>query len=218
MIAWTRMRISAVKAIRHGVISATDWPEFLYQFLKHMGDDAPKLTKGPEPELDLGARLFSKGSGPRPGVLLAEQTFTTSQEDSNVVGNIYFANYSVWQGRTTDQFFHSVAPRLFEERGAHGELHRAKTSINQLRDAMPFDEITVVMRLDELYERGIHLSFDFFRKEPNGLTKIAAGQNLVSWAAVERAAAPRLLNWPDELREAMLASVDGRAGTLQKYA
>jgi len=218
MIAWTRMRISAVKAIRHGVISATDWPEFLYQFLKHMGDDAPKPTKGPEPELDLGARLFSKGSGPRPGVLLAEQTFTTSQEDSNVVGNIYFANYSVWQGRTTDQFFHSVAPRLFEERGAHGELHRAKTSINQLRDAMPFDEITVVMRLDELYERGAHLSFDFFRKEPNGLTKIAAGQNLVSWAAVERAAAPRLLNWPDELREAMLASVDERAGTLQKYA
>jgi acyl-CoA thioesterase FadM len=218
MIAWTRMRISAVKAIQHGIISATDWPEFLYRFLKDMGDDATEPTKGPKPKLDLGAPLFIKVPGPQPGVRLAEQTFTTSQEDSNVVGNIYFANYSVWQGRVTDRFFHSLAPRLFEDRGLHGELHRAETRISQLRDAMPFDEISVVMRLDELHERGAQLSFDFFRKETDGVTKIAAGQSLVTWAKVERGAEPRPLNWPDELREAMLASADERARAYQKPA
>jgi enediyne polyketide synthase len=218
MIAWTRMRISAVKAIRHGLISATDWPEFLYRFLKGMGDDAPQPTKGPELKLDLGESLFSKIPGPRPGAWLAEQTFATSQEDSNVVGNIYFANYSVWQGRVTDRFFHSIAPRVFEDRGAHGELHRAQTRISQLRDAMPFDEISVVMRLDELHERGARLSFDFFRKESGGVTKIAAGHNLVAWAGVERGAEPRPVNWPDELREAMLACADDTAHAYQKPA
>jgi enediyne polyketide synthase len=218
MIAWTRMRISAVKAIRHGVISSTDWPDFLYRFLKDMGDDAPEPTKGPPLDLDLGAPLFTKPSGPQPGVLLSEQTFSTSQEDSNVVGNIYFANYSAWQSRATDRFFHSIAPGYFEDRGARGELHRAETRISQLRDAMPFDEISVVMRLEELHQKGARIGYDFFRKEPKGTTKIAAGHSLVTWAKVERGTAPEIRNWPDEIRDAMLACVHERGGALQKYA
>jgi acyl-CoA thioesterase FadM len=218
LLAWTRMRTSAVKAIRHGVIASTEWPDFLYHFLKDMGGDAIEPTKGPHLDLDLGAPLFAKAPGPQPGILLAEQSFSTAQEDANVVGNIYFSNYAVWQGRVTDRFFQSAAPQYFEDRGARGELHRAETSISQLRDAMPFDEISVVMRLDELYERGARLSFDFFRHEPEGVTKIAAGRNLVSWAMIERGAAPTVLNWPDELREAMLACVDERGGALKKYA
>ena len=218
MIAWTRMRISAVKAIEHGVISATDWPEFLYRFLKDMGDDATEPTKGPVPSLDLGTTLFRKVPGPQPGAWLAEQTFSTSQEDSNVVGNIYFANYSVWQSRVADRFFHAAAPRVFEDRGAHGELHRAEASVSQLRDAMPFDEITVVMCLDELYERGARLSFDFFREHQGGFTKIAAGRNLVAWATVERGAEPKPINWPSEVRDAILVAVDDSAPNYKKYA
>jgi acyl-CoA thioesterase FadM len=218
LIAWTRMRMSAVKAIRHGVIAAAEWPDFFYHFLKDMGDDAIEPTKGPDLDLDLGACLFAKAPGPKPGILLAEQSFSTAQEDANVVGNIYFANYAVWQYRVADRFFHSAAASYFEDRGARGELHRAETSISQLRDAMPFDEISVVMRLDELYERGAHLSFDFLRQEPEGFIKIAAGRNLVSWAMIERGAAPRLLDWPDELREAMLSRVEERSVVLKKYA
>ena len=218
MIAWTRMRISAVKAVRHGVISSTDWPDFLYRFLKDMGDDAPEPTRGPELQLDLGAPLFSKPPGPQPGPLLAEQTFATAQEDSNVVGNIYFANYSVWQSRVTDRFIHSLAPHFFEDRGARGEAYRAETKIYQLRDAMPFDKVSVVMRLDELYERGARLSYDFFRIEPEGATKIAAGTHLVAWAEVERGVAPRLLKWPRELRDGVMACADQTAHTYQKLA
>lgn len=218
LIAWTRMRISAVKAIRHGVISSTSWPDFLYRFLKDMGDDAPEPTRGPALDIDLGEPLFKKPRGPQPGVVLAEEAFATSQDDSNVVGNIYFANYSAWQSRTTDRYFHSVAPELFQNRGALGELHRVETKISQLRDAMPFDEIEVVMRLEELYARGARLSFDFFRKEADGVTKIAAGQSLVSWATIDRGAAPEILDWPDELREAMVASVHERRRVLKKYA
>ena len=215
MIAWTKMRISAVKAVRHGVIAATDWPEFLYRFLKDMGDDAPTPTLGPHLDLDLGATLFVKAPGPQPGPLLAEQTFTTAQEDSNVVGNIYFANYSVWQGRLTDDFFHSLAPHLFEERGKHGELHRAQTRISQLRDAMPFDAVGVLMRLEELYERGARLSFEFFRKEPDGVTKIAAGRNLIAWARIERGNEPRPSPWPPAVLEALLA-VTGQSARISQ--
>jgi hypothetical protein len=217
MIAWTWMRTSAIKAVRHGVIAATEWPDFFYKYLKSMAGDPIEPTKGPQLDLDLGACLFAKAPGPKPGVLLAEQSFSTAQEDANVVGNIYFANYAVWQGRVADRFFHSVAPHYFEDRGARGELHRPETSVSQLRDAMPFDEINVVMRLDELYERGARLSFDFLRQEPQGVTKIAAGRNLVSWAMIERGAAPRIVDWPDELRAAMLGRLDERAGALKKY-
>jgi hypothetical protein len=35
---------------------------------------------------------------------------------------------------------------------------------------------------------------------------------------IERGAAPRLLDWPDELREAMLSRVEERSVVLKKYA
>jgi len=74
------------------------------------------------------------------------------------------------------------------------------------------------MRLDELYERGARLTFDFSRQDPEGVTKLAAGRTLVSWALIERGAAPTLLEWPDELREEMLRRVDGQRVVLKKYA
>lgn len=208
MIAWTRMRISAVKAVSHGVIEGTDWPDFLYRFLKDMGDDAPEPERGPDLDLDLGRLLFAKTAGPLPGPLLEEQAFLTSQEDSNVVGNIYFANYGAWQGRVTDRFFHGACPRLFENRGAEGELHRAETSICQLRDAVPFDEIRVRMRLDELFERGARLDYDFHRVEGARETKVAAGRGLVVWSNVRPGCAPVPVEWPQQALEVMLARVD----------
>jgi hypothetical protein len=218
LIAWTRMRTSAIKAVRHGVVASTEWPDFFYEYLKSMAGDPIQPSKGPQIDLDLGPCLFAKAPGPQPGILLAEQSFMTSQEDANVVGNIYFANYAVWQGRVADRFCYSAAPQYFHDRGARGELHRIETHISQLRDGMPFDEINVVMRLDELYERGARLSFDFFRQEPEGFVKLAAGRNLVSWAMIERGAEPRLVNWPDELREAMLSRLDEQPVALEKYA
>ena len=114
-------------------------------------------------------------------------------------------------------FFHSLAPHLFEERGKHGELHRAQTRISQLRDAVPFDAVGVLMRLEELYERGARLSFEFFRKEPSGVIKIAAGRNLVAWATVERGAAPQPVPWPQELRDALLTATGQTVRILQSH-
>ena len=65
LIAWTRMRTSAIKAIRHGVIAATEWPDFFYEYLKSMADDPIEPTKGPQLDLDLGACLFAKAPGPQ---------------------------------------------------------------------------------------------------------------------------------------------------------
>lgn len=211
LIAWTRMRISAVRAVRHGVIERADWPGFLYRFLKAMGDDAPEPTRGPSLDLEMGARLYSKDAGPTLGPVLDHLVLATSQEDSNVVGNIYFANYSVWQARVTDRFVHRVSPRSFEGRGAEGELYWANTRINQLRDAMPFDDIQVTMHLDELYERGARLSYAFHRLGEDKGRKIAAGRSLVAWADVNRGAAPVALEWPAELRKAMLERVEERS-------
>ena len=42
-----------------------------------------------------------------------------------------------------------------------------------------------------------------------GATKIAAGHSLVAWARVVRGAAPAPLDWPQRLREALLAGATG---------
>jgi len=56
------------------------------------------------------------------------------------------------------------------------------------------------------------------RHEPEGVTKIAAGRTLVSWAMIERGAAPKVIGWPDEMRKAMLARVDEQGVALKKLA
>ena len=55
-------------------------------------------------------------------------------------------------------------------------------SISHLREAMPFDQIEVVMGLRGLYECGLELAFDFYKVNEGALGgKLATGQYQALW-------------------------------------
>lgn len=110
-------------------------------------------------------------------VLLAEHTFGTTPRHSNMVGNVYWANYPDWMGEVRDLW--SQARQPF----GSGELRGIATHIRHLREAMPGDEVRTVMYLMARYERGLHLEFRCFRRLSNEWLKLAAASHHALWYA-----------------------------------
>ena len=131
---------------------------------------------------DWGQEIYSAPAGPQIIPQLEEVTYQTTLEDANLVGNIYFANYPIWQGRVRDQFFHTLAPHFYNGGRHHGELFCVESSVNHLREAMPFDQVVVRMSLKTLYAGGLELWFDYYRKnKQEQLEKLATGIHKCLW-------------------------------------
>jgi acyl-CoA thioesterase FadM len=113
---------------------------------------------------------------------LHEQLIETSLDSSNLVGNIYFANYYAWMGQTRDQYFFKLIPDYFRGTGEKGELLCLECRVDHLREAMPFDRIVVTMALKVLNTFSATFYFEYFRLEPDGTRiKLAVGEHLAVW-------------------------------------
>lgn len=181
-IAFSRMRTSSVEILGPNEVKTAPWPEEFYRFLVGMNPSRewqalPQSLPERFSDLNLGEALWSAGSGAeRPTV--ARRVFPTSLQDSNLVGNLYFGNYSAWQGRLRDEFFHALAPEHFNGRQSKAQLECISFGTRHLREAMPFDRIEGVMRLQAVYAGGVDLWFDFHRVDSTGSReKLAVGDH-----------------------------------------
>jgi enediyne polyketide synthase len=205
MIAWSKMKTSAVKVVDHGHVVSAEWPEFFFQFLSTMGPRTNDVTPEPAVLHDMGEQLYSS-EGTAIQHFVHQDLIETSLEDANVVGNIYFANYGVWQGRARDRFLHRIAPSLFNPTATGSMVHCVATGTYHVREAMPFDRIAVRTYVSAVYERGVRLEFDFVRLgegEPN--LKLARGFHEAAWVPADARSAPQPTPWPTDVREMLLA-------------
>ena len=130
----------------------------------------------------------------------------TSLEDANVVGNIYFANYGVWQGRARDRFLHRIAPKLFAPSDSQSMVHCIGTGTYHVREAMPFDRIAVRTYIAAVYERGLRLEFDFIRLgSGESDVKLARGFHDAAWVRLDAQGARQAVPWPSDVRDMLLA-------------
>jgi len=205
MIAWSKMKTSAVKVVEHGRVLGTEWPDFFFQFLSAMGPRTNDPTPEPSVSPDMGKELyFSQGVSVSHSV--HDSLVETSLEDANVVGNIYFANYGVWQGRARDRFLYRIAPTLFAPSATQSMVHCVATGTYHVREAMPFDRIAVRTYIGAVWERGVRLEFDFIRLgngEPD--LKLARGFHDAAWVTIDAQGAPQPAPWPIDVREMLLA-------------
>jgi enediyne polyketide synthase len=187
-VATGEMAVSWVRVLGHGVVEGIEFPPYLERFVRRVQAKEESDPRIPPPTdslsmVDRGPVVYDDSAQAGGGVLLAERTFSTSFEDSNLVGNIYFSNYFVFQGRLRDYFLHQVVPELLRGTDAQGELLCTFSSMNFLREAMPFDDIHVVLRATRVYTCGMDLEFSFFRGSPGqGMEKTGVGLQKVIWA------------------------------------
>jgi enediyne polyketide synthase len=184
LVATGEMAATWVRILGPETVEPIAFPPYMESFLGKMSADprgpvAPPaaVPAGSLSAIDRGRLLHSTDELDTPSDVLAEGEFPTSLVDANLVGNIYFANYFVWQSRVLDRFLHQAVPGLADGTGLEGELACTGTSMSFLREAMPFDDIRVKLRVRRLHEGGVELESAFFRGTAGGAeTKIAVGK------------------------------------------
>ncbi|MFD6076296.1 acyl-CoA thioesterase [Streptomyces hydrogenans] len=101
-------------------------------------------------------------------------------EDTNLVGNVYYANYLRWQGRCREMFLREHASDVIDDLRGDLKLFTLKCECEYVAEISAFDELSIRMRLDDLTQTQIGFSFDYVRIHPDGEDLVARGSQRVA--------------------------------------
>ncbi len=123
-------------------------------------------------------------------------------EETNVVGNVYYANHVRWQGRVRELFLRERAPEILDLIREGLALVTLRVSCEYYRELAAFDEICIRMRLADLSPHRMSLLFEYWRVGESGEELAARGeQDLACMWRRNGKTEPE--PWPDSLREAL---------------
>ena len=124
-------------------------------------------------------------------------------EETNLVGNVYYANHVRWQGRCREMFLRDKAPALIEALKHGLVLVTTRVSCEFMAELVAFDEVVLRMRLGELRQNRITMNFDYWRGEE----LVARGEQQV--ACMQREGEQVMpIPVPAQLREALREYAD----------
>lgn len=105
-----------------------------------------------------------------------EYRYVVSFEDTNLVGNVYFANFVRWQGKCREFFIKDHAPDLLEEMERnHLALITMNCSCQYLSELKAFDQVLILMTLDAMQHNKVKMLFEYFKVENGANKKVATG-------------------------------------------
>lgn len=218
-LALAEVKATWVRLVSYGVPSPMPFPPYLQEYLDLFAAKEPatldlkKPASLPLPLLPSSLTQLNSGSivyesptySNRYGTLLRSEVFQTTLEESNLVGNVYYGNYFIWQGRILDLFLYSVAPDYLRVSNPRGEIVCLYSRMNYLREAMPFDKIRVFLYVESVSQSGAVFNFEFFREQHDGSTeKLHVGQQEVVWVIRLDEGTPVAANWPPKVMQALL--------------
>jgi YbgC/YbaW family acyl-CoA thioester hydrolase len=101
-------------------------------------------------------------------------------EETNVVGNVYYTNYLLWQGRCREAFLREKAPEILQLMKMGHHLATTRCSCEYFTELKAFDEIDVHMRLKCLQREYIELGFEYWRTTGGQKQLVARGQQQIA--------------------------------------
>lgn len=123
-------------------------------------------------------------------------------EETNLVGNVYYANHVRWQGRCREMFLHEHAPGVLESLSRGLALVTTRVSCEYLAELSAFDRLVIRMQLGSLKQNRIDMLFKYWRRSSEAEELVARGEQQVAcmWREGERLVPVPV---PAELREAL---------------
>lgn len=123
-------------------------------------------------------------------------------DETNLVGNVYFAHFLHWQGRCRERFLADHAPGVVAALANGLALVTVNCHVDFYAEGNAFDEIDVRMTLDRLAGNRITMCFDYIRIKPGPPTLLAqGGQTVACMRRTEHGLEPTEV--PAELRQAL---------------
>ena len=101
-------------------------------------------------------------------------------EETNLIGNVYYANHVRWQGRCREMFLRDRAPEVIEALKHGLVMVTTRVSCEFMAELVAFDEIIVRMRLGELGQNRITMKFEYWRHNTGGEELVARGEQQVA--------------------------------------
>lgn len=123
-------------------------------------------------------------------------------EETNLVGNVYYANYVRWQGRCREMFIRDHAPEVLDQLRDGLALVTVRVSCEYMAELAAFDEIVIRMRLGDVSLNRITMLYEYWKANGSGEELVARGEQQV--ACMRRQGnSLKPTPVPEELRESL---------------
>ncbi len=103
-----------------------------------------------------------------------EYRHTVGFEETNLVGNVYYAHYLRWQGRCREMFLKQLAPSVLDEVAADLKLFTLEVACEFFSELAAFDELSIRMSLIELGQTQLEFGFDYVHLRKDGTEVLSA--------------------------------------------
>jgi len=101
-------------------------------------------------------------------------------DETNLVGNVYFAHYLHWQGHCREHFLAEHAPSVLDQLADGLALVTVDCSAEFFAESRAMDRVEVHMMLDRMAGNRVTMSFDYLRTEPGPVELLARGRQTVA--------------------------------------
>ena len=101
-------------------------------------------------------------------------------QDTNLVGNVYFANHVAWQGACREHFLRDHAPEVVEQLRNGLSLVTLSCQCEYLAELVAFDEVVIRMTLADSVQNRIDLGFDYVRVRGRDHELVAVGRQRIA--------------------------------------
>jgi enediyne core biosynthesis thioesterase len=123
-------------------------------------------------------------------------------DETNLVGNVYFAHYLHWQGHCREHFLADYAPRTLADLDDGLALMTVSCSVDYYAECRALDLVEVHMLLEGMTGNRITMAFDYLRTASGAAELLARGRQTVACLRREGQHL-RPVPVPDELRDAL---------------
>ncbi|MBL8473244.1 MAG: acyl-CoA thioesterase [Rhodocyclaceae bacterium] len=101
-------------------------------------------------------------------------------EETNLVGNVYYANHVRWQGRVREMFLREHAPEVAQELQNGLALVTLRVSCEYLGELVAFDAVTIRMYAEALAQNRVTMSFEYWLEGTEGEQLVARGEQQIA--------------------------------------
>ncbi|WP_414937142.1 acyl-CoA thioesterase [Amycolatopsis sp. cmx-11-51] len=101
-------------------------------------------------------------------------------QDTNAVGNVYFASYILWQGECRERCLAEHVPSLQQDLSTGLALMTASCSCEYMDDLRPLDRVVVRMFFGPMRFHTSELVFEYHRRIEGGEKLVAKGRQTVA--------------------------------------
>jgi enediyne core biosynthesis thioesterase len=92
-----------------------------------------------------------------------EYEHTVGFEETNLVGNVYFARFVSWQGRCRELFLRDHAPAVLDDLAGNLRLVTTHVSCDYFAELRALDRVTVRMTLARMTQGRVSMCFEYLR-------------------------------------------------------